>query len=147
MDRTVCCQGRIDMTRLTRLFTALGLTSVLVGAAAIACVRPGAPTEVKPVAPRPEPVDPTAMPVMGAPDVIARPDAGHGPISAVSPAMEVPVPAFSPEGQQPDAGTGGTGAPAPIDAGTPDSYTPPLPAIPDGNIPADSRLEPSRLRD
>ena len=88
---------------------------------------------------------------------------GHPTHDAGSPALpkrepvaqitEIPTPAFRPDvgvpapsGIPPDAGveveppTNVSGTPA--DAGTPDSYAPPLPPVPDAHLP-DSRLEPA----
>lgn len=162
------------MTRLTHLFTALTLGAALAAAAFVACGgNPVAPREMPPLAPRPERVNPTAMPVPGAADPLSAPaDAARprsptpSPIS-VSSSPAILLASASQAGGAPDAGS--TGA-APADAGTApvdassapadgghpgggpsdasvDSYTPPLPPIPDGNLPADSRLEPIRLRD
>lgn len=131
------------MTRLTCLITACALTGALVctaGAVLVACgARPGSPGELPPMAPRPGTGDPTATPVPGAHGPAAlRADAGvsmaPGPVSARA-ASVVPMPEFAPV-----VGVS-------LDAGAPsDSYSPPLPPIPDSSVPADSRLEP-RTRD
>ncbi|HEU4728847.1 MAG TPA: hypothetical protein VFT22_13180 [Kofleriaceae bacterium] len=137
------------MTRLTRLVTACALTGVLVGSAGAAMVacggRPGSPGELPPMAPRPGAGDPTATPLPGP----RRPaallvDAGApispgpvspGPVSRARGASVVPTPEFAPV-----VGVA-------LDAGPPsDSYSPPLPPLPDSSVPADSRLEP-RMRD
>jgi hypothetical protein len=54
----------------------------------------------------------------------------HGSSGAGTYLIEVPSPAFQ------------AATRAPGDAGTIDSYTPPLPPLPDGSVPADSRMEP-----
>jgi hypothetical protein len=167
------------MTRLTHLFTALALSGVLVGAAIAACgVRPGTPGEMPPLAPRPERLDPMAIPVPsaldpgeGSTDALDAGKLSPGPVTSLgAPAVfRVAEPQQAGSGRDAgastpgpgdagggtvDAGAGGADAgppspttPAPIDASVIDSYTPPLPPIPDGGIPADSRMEPIRLRD
>jgi hypothetical protein len=93
------------------------------------------------MAPHPGPIEPTAMPARralvpvvpsrtGAPTV-GQADAGvprtSGPVSR---AVVVPTPEFAPV------------VGAPVDAGTGDGYSPPLPPLPDGGVPGDSRMEP-----
>jgi hypothetical protein len=133
------------MTRLIQFATASVLTLAVTGvtsAAISACGgRPGSPGELPPMAPRPGPADPTALPIRGVlapatPSGITAPasgpiDAGQpGPVSAVSPARVVPRPVFAPVVGEA------------LDAGTSDGYSPPLPPLPDGGGPADSRMEP-----
>jgi hypothetical protein len=107
------------MTRFTQLASLLAVTGALAGSAVVACGgHPGSPGEMPPAAPRPAltpgPVSLTIVPV---PELAA---ARYG--AAIDP---------------PTAGPPG-------DAGVPpaDSYTPPLPPLPDGGVPTDSRLEP-----
>ena len=133
------------MTRLSRLVISLGLTGGLGAAIIAACgSHPGSPGEMPPVAPRPEPADPSARPMPGA---LGTPsgtlDAGTtrapgatAPLAAVTPASVMPVPEYAPiVGEGLDAG--------PSD-GASDGYSPPMVPLPDGNLPADSRLEPTR---
>jgi hypothetical protein len=82
--------------------------------------------------------DPSALPVPGAPNP-AGPgeDAGTGlspgPVSSRGVVRVVPAPEFSPVvGEM-------------LDAGNADSYAPPMVPLPDGSVPADSRLEPKEL--
>jgi hypothetical protein len=159
------------MTRLVHLLTALGLTCVFAGAIIAACGAPLAPRETPPFAPRPERVDPTALPEPTLTDPATAPLADARldkptPISAVFPVSLQLASATQPsQGTAPDAGASPTDAgaaaadaprpvpppttpsPPPQADASADSYTPPLPPIPDGNLPADSRLEPIRLRD
>ncbi|MEO7735606.1 MAG: hypothetical protein ABIY55_31920 [Kofleriaceae bacterium] len=120
------------MTRMTHLLSALSLTGVLAAATIAACGgRPGAPGEMPPVAPRPDPIgEPGAPPALPAPSELPG-DAGvsvrPGPVSVRS----VPSPEFAPVTGQ-----------AAHDAGTSDGYAPPLPPLPDGGVPVDSQLEP-----
>jgi hypothetical protein len=120
-----------------RLATALSLSGGLAAATVIACGgRPGSPAEAPPLAPRPDPAGPGAQPLPANPDPTLTPDdAGPalspGPVSSVPTVRAVPSPQFAPD----------TGAAA-QDAGVSDSYEPPLPPIPDGGVPIDSRLEP-----
>ena len=123
------------MTRLTRFAIACGLTAAVTavtGMAASACGgRTGSPGELPPMAPRPGQPDPTALPVPRVlPPARATASTDAPPISAVTPASVVPTPVFAPVVGQP------------LDAGTSDSYSLPLPPLPDGGVPADSRLEP-----
>jgi hypothetical protein len=109
------------MTRLARFVTACALTAVVTGAAIAACRgAPGSPGELPPMAPHPERADPTTP--------LRRP-------TTALPALIVPTPEFAPVVSDP-----------PVDAGTSDGYTPPLPPLPDGSVPADGRMEP-RLSD
>jgi hypothetical protein len=122
------------MTRMLRIVTALSLAGALAATTVVACGgRPGSPGDMPAPAPRPDPMDPAApSPVPVNPDPTLTPhDAGPamspGPISTV---RAVPSPEFASAG-------------ATQDAGTPDSYTPPLPPIPDAGVPLDARgLEP-----
>jgi hypothetical protein len=121
------------MTRLTRFATACALTGILTGAAIAACGGlPGSPGELPPMAPRPGKADPTAMPVPRDPLFDAgRPRSkgrlSPGPVSMVT---SLPVPECAPVVGEA------------LDAGTSDGYSPPLPPLPDGGLPADGRLEP-----
>jgi hypothetical protein len=130
------------MTRLICFVTACALTGVVTGAAIVACGRPGSPGELPPMAPRPGPADPTAVPVLRRPSAGSN-DAGSslsrrrlspGPVTMGSSTSRIPVPEFAPVVGEP------------VDAGTDDGYSPPLPPLPDGNLPADGRMEP-RLRE
>jgi hypothetical protein len=120
------------MTRMTQLLSALSLTGVLAGATIAACGgRPGSPGELPPVAPRPDPVgEPGSQPLPASP-VTMPGEAGvsvrPGPVTITW----VPSPTFAPVVGE-----------AAKDAGTSDGYEPPLPPLPDGGIPTDSRLDP-----
>ncbi len=157
------------MTRLTHLLTALSLTGLFIGVTIAACGgHPASPGEMPRVAPRPDPVDPSARPLPGAADPTS-PTRPTRPISgmtdggvvlspgAVSRAMVVPSPVFLPvtaadggaaadAGAPPDAGVA-PDAGTVTDAGVADARGPRLPPIPDGNLPADSRMEPILSRD
>jgi hypothetical protein len=142
---------------MTRLTLSLAFAALAVAGSFATVTGCGHPTrgEMPPVAPRPEAIDPAGGP---APDIVdpAKPtsDAGTPALPKPSPVArltEMPTPAFRPDvgavaGVPPDSGpaveppTNVTGAPA--DAGTGDSYAPPLPPIPDAHLP-DSRLEPA----
>jgi hypothetical protein len=117
------------MTRLTHLLSTLTLAALCAGAAIAACGGRSSPGEMPRLAPPPETVRPNAMPLTG----------------AVSAAQPQPSPVFrgnddvQPLADQPTA--------TPADAGTSDSATAPLPPLPDGSIPADSRMEPILQRD
>jgi hypothetical protein len=124
------------MTRFTNLFAALALTGGVVAATVAACAnRPASPGEMQPLAPRPDNA-PSAMPVPGLDEPghvrALPPDAGislnetEGPTYRLAAVVRNPA---SPTGQPPDP------ANAPTDAGTQDSYTPPLPPIPDAKLP------------
>lgn len=142
-------------------FAVLAMAGSLAAAIAAGC---GHPTrgEMPPIAPRPEHIDPAGSPAREIVDP-AKPTSDAGalalpkrePVAQTSPAAgatAIPTPTFGPDdgtaaGTPPDAGppeveppTNVSGAPA--DAGTGDSYTPPLPPVPDAHLP-DSRLEPA----
>jgi hypothetical protein len=143
------------MSRLTHVLTVFALTGALAGATVAACgARPGAPGEMPPTAPRPGPTDPSGAPTPSTPGGGLGPtvpaglgrtidDAGTpnplspGPVSV----RTLPTPEFAAtaygmvSGQQTP----------PRDAGASDSYAPPLPPIPDGGVPVDSRLEPREV--
>lgn len=135
------------MSRLTHLFAILGLSSLLAGATIAAC-HSGSPGELPPVAPRPAPLDPSGSP-NGAPRV-PTPDGGaavgdpSAPVSSREVRVrELPTPDFAPAAYSAGEPAGKVvGTKAPYDAGTGDGYTPPLPPIPDGGVPIDSRVEP-----
>jgi hypothetical protein len=112
------------MTRLLCFVTACAFTGVITGAAIAAC-RGRSPGELPPMAARPGPADPTAL------AALRNPTAASTMATSTS---SVPVPQFAPVVGEP------------VDAGTDDGYSPLLPPLPDGNLPADSRLEP-RLRE
>ncbi len=115
------------MTRWICFVTACALTGVMTGAPIAACRgRPSSPGELPPMAPRPGPADPTA------PVTLRNPTTAASTMGTSS--SSVPVPQFAPVVGEP------------VDAGTDDGYSLPLPPLPDGNLPADSRLEP-RLRE
>lgn len=155
------------MSRLAHLFTALTLTCAMAAAIVAACGAPPLmPREAPPLAPRPERLDPTVVPVPTATDPGESPsDAGPvtpGASAAFSPAAWQLAAAQpfqrAPDASPADAGGGAADAPRPVPPPTtpsppppadasPDAYAQPLPPIPDGNLPADSRLEPIRLRD
>lgn len=126
------------MTRFTSLFTTLTLSAALAACGG----RPASPSEMPPLAPHPD-LTPSAVPVRGA--AAGTPiDAGAhmspGPVTAAE-LSSMAVPASQPVGNAADAGA----APgSPRDAAGPDSYTPPLPPIPDGGVPVDGRMVPSR---
>ena len=147
------------MTRLPLSLGAFAAVAVAGSFTAATLAGCGHPThgEMPPLAPRPERIDPAGSP---APAIV---DPENLAIDAGSPALpkrepvaqitEIPTPAFRPDvgvpapsGIPPDAGveveppTNVSGTPA--DAGTPDSYAPPLPPVPDAHLP-DSRLEPA----
>jgi hypothetical protein len=121
------------MTRLIRLAIACALTGVTTGAVVAACgVRPGSPGELPPMAPRPGRADPTTLRLPRVP----RPPSGSptaGSPSLVTPAAVMPMPEFAPVAGEP------------MDAGTDDGYSPPLPPLLDGGLPADGRMEPRQL--
>ena len=145
------------MTRLTHALAAF--TLAVGGTALVACGRP-TPGEMPRLAPRPDPIDPSGSPPgpgLGALD--PAPPVGRGPAAPVEStrgrvaqpvAQIVPMPTFQPDhaptstpadaGHEVEPPTNVQGGPA--DAGVKDSYSPPLPAVPDAHLP-DSRLEPS----
>jgi len=139
--RTGRVQGRLVMTRFTSLFSALVLGSAVAGAAVAACGgRPGAPAEMPKSAPPPD-LTPTAAPIpgTGGADSSALLDAGvPGPGPAVPGSLRMRTVAFSIAALD-VASSGG----APRDAGDPDSYTPPLPPVPDAKLPIDANAQPS----
>lgn len=125
------------MTRVAHLLMSLGALAVLVfgatSAAGTGCSpRPG---QAPPLAPRPEPGDPANSPLPTTDPSLPNLDAGTQDLPEKGPVAirEVPVPRFLPDGDK--ART------LPVDAGTSDGYSPPLPPIPDASLP-DSRLEP-----
>ena len=121
---------------MTQLLSALALGGGLVGATMAACGG-RSPGEMPPVAPQPEPVRPNAMPMTGA-------------VSARAPAAQ-PSPVY--QAAADSQAVGDQPAPAPpsggaaLDAGVSDSGDAPLPPLPDGDVPADSRMEPIVQRD
>jgi hypothetical protein len=149
------------MTRLTFSLGAFAMFAMVGSLAATMATGCGHPSrgEMPPIAPRPEHIDPAGSP---APDVVdpAKPisDAGTQalpkptPVAQATQAAAMPIPTFAPDdgtaaGTPPDAGPPAVEPPtnvsgAPADAGTGDSYTPPLPPVPDAQLP-DSRLEPA----
>jgi hypothetical protein len=154
------------MPRLAHLFSSLAAAGVLTGAIIAACGRPGAPGEI-PRLPPPEGIGPSARPQPGPSSrLLGGRDAGTrlspGPVST---ALVVPMPTFQAAAEPADAGVsddGGSSATAPdaaaaidapgaVDAARPpsppdaaaDGPLAPLPPIPDGGLPADSRLEPA----
>jgi hypothetical protein len=149
------------MTRWIHLLAALSLWGVLAGAAILACgARPTSPGELPRVAPRPDRVDPEIVPLPRLPAGTTSDARRAQPLHPVGAAGAPAGFMFSeqPVGGAQDAGPGASApdAASPIDAARPvggandaaaDSYTPPLQPLPDGNLPADSRLEPGRLRD
>lgn len=142
------------MTRTLHVTVAVAL--VVIGAGSVGCGRP-TPGEMPPLAPRPERIDPAGSPAGSpAPGVVdprnANRDAGvelpPGPVATV---RVIPAPEFR-SARSAEAGHVAptdaepiveppTNVNAPTDAGVKDSYTPPLPPIPDAGLP-DSRLEP-----
>lgn len=129
------------MSRMIKLLAPLGLTAAILGATFAACgARPGSPSEMPPVAPRPTPADPSGAP--GSPGGMPNPtehgtDAGGaapGPISV----RTLPTPTVAAEAY----GNASSNQPPQRDAGTGDSYAPPLPPIPDSAVLVDSRVEP-----
>jgi hypothetical protein len=131
------------MSRMINLLAPLSLIAAILGATFAACgARPGSPSEMPPVAPRPSPADPSGAP--GSPGGMPNPtvhgdDAGSaapapGPISV----RRWPTPLMAAEAY----GNASSNQPPPRDAGTGDSYSPPLPPIPDSSVPLDSRVEP-----
>jgi hypothetical protein len=128
---------KVVMTRLTHLLTALGFAGLLAGATITACGGTRtSPGEMPPLAPKPDMLRPNAIPMASATSANdARPTVVKGPIG----------PVFQAAGNDKPLGDQPTGAPA--DAGTSDSASAPLPPVPDGGIPADSRMEPILQRD
>jgi hypothetical protein len=123
------------MTRLTYLLSTFACAGLLAGATIAACGgHPASPGEMPPLAPRPEPVRPNAMPAPGAVSSTSATEASSQPSPVFQAAAE-----GQPLGDQP---TGAT-----LDAGTSDSGAAPLPPLRDGGIPADSRMEPILQRD
>ena len=132
------------MTRFTSLFSALALAAGAAGATVAACGgKPGAPAEVPRVAPPPD-LAPAAAPVPQRggsptmPGVEARTSAQpgpavHGSLRMRAVASSIASPEFAPS------------ATVPRDAGDLDSYTPPLPPVPDGRLP-DANMQPSLTR-
>ena len=142
------------MTRFTHLFTALTLAGLLSGATVAACgVHPGSPSEIPPLAPRPDPIDPSVRPMRRTANPVPGTSAplSPGPVTA----SVIPVPQIQPfAGSTADAGsTTGSGGAADsgsggaADAGNPDASTVRLPPLPDGSVPSDSRMEPILRRD
>ncbi|HLL23335.1 MAG TPA: hypothetical protein VK427_14455 [Kofleriaceae bacterium] len=101
----------------------------LVGGLAFACSGPANPGEMPPMAPRPDPVQPSSAPLPGAGDPLGRPDAG-----LVTP-TEVPTPSFRSSGETIPAQRG------PGDAGVQDAVA--LPPVPDALPPDAKRTEPA----
>lgn len=143
------------MSRMINLLAPLSLTAALVGATFAACgARPGSPSEMPPVAPRPVPADPSGAPDPGSPGGMPNPEVGSGalgPTNAHAPdagsaapapgpisVREMPTPTLAAEAYGNVSGN----QPPPRDAAVGDSYAPPLPPIPDGGVPLDGRVEP-----
>jgi hypothetical protein len=153
------------MSRWTTLFTSLTLSAAFAAVVIAACGgRPISPGEMPPLAPRPERVDPMALPVPSGTDpATPLPDAGRplsptrGPISALSamegvalaaasrsphhtlgqPGGSPPTGAPPPGGGQPPRDAGAAGAPdAP--SGAPDAAAPPPPSP---GPPADASID------
>jgi len=133
------------MSRLTHLLVVLGLSGTLAGATIAACGHPGSPGEL-PVAPRPTPVDPNGAPqTPTATPALAPVDAGPTVTKSALRTRELPTPDFAPTHASASEPSGTVvGTKGPYDAGTGDGYSPPLPPIPDGSVPIDSRVEPKR---
>jgi hypothetical protein len=107
----------------------------LAGGWAVAC-QP-TPSEMPPLAPRPEPTQPNAAPIPGAPDPI-QPTPGPGPVlpaqdAGVSNVPPVPGAFIAERVQASDAGVDGSTRVV-FDA-APDAQSP-LPPLPDGGVPA-----------
>lgn len=163
------------MNRFAHLFAAVGVGALLTSAMIVACGAPATPSEMPRLAPRPEPVDPTAAPVLPGsdpPDSLQPvPDGGvagaRGPISSVTEIRPTKVQAAGALMAAPDAGAGPTdagsggrdGGGAPDSGAAPrppardagpgpiDAPLAPLPPVPDGSVPADSRMEPILRRE
>src|SRR5689334_12707426 len=96
-------------------WTSLVVNAGLVGAIAVACggrpSSPSAPNEMPPLAPRPEQLDPSAVPIRpGAPSAEAGAPMSPGPASA-SLISSLAVPAAQPVGNPPSGGTAQPGSP------------------------------------
>jgi autotransporter family porin len=123
--------------RLRNLVRKLKLSLAgLVGGFAFACSGPN-PGEMPPLAPRPEPVQPTPSspepskaPVPGAPDFPTPPDAGAGPTTSI------PAPQFKSSGEPLPV----QNAPAPSDAGVSDAVV--LPEVIPDALPSDAARRP-----
>ena len=145
------------MTRWTQLFTTLGLAGAIVASAIAACGSkpgsPSAPSEMPPLAPRPDLGDPGTVPIVPSGKTVSEAPRSMQPIAQAAAAAQ---PASQPIGNAADAGVGGQPSPggqvdggtplpgSPADAGRADSNMPSLPPLPDGGVPVDSRLVPSR---
>jgi hypothetical protein len=141
------------MSRMIKLLAPLSLAAALAGATFAACgARPGSPGEMPPVAPRPAPADPSGAPGPGSPGGMPNPEVGSGALGPTNPhgndagsaapgpisVRTLPTPTLSAEAY----GNVSNNQPPPRDAAVGDSYAPPLPPIPDGGVPLDSRVEP-----
>jgi hypothetical protein len=151
------------MTRFTHALAALALGGTASIALVAGCGRPT--SEMPPLAPRPEPMDPAGAPSGPKPgpkpgmiDPAAPTSDAGTPSPTVAPSTRspvsqttmVPMPSFQGDhgpaatpvdgGHEVEPPTNVKGGP--VDAGVKDSYAPPLPPVPDAHLP-DSRLEPS----
>src|SRR4051812_24683523 len=107
------------MTRLTHLLTALALAGLFAGATVAACGKnPASPGEMPRLAPRPEPVGPSAMPVGGNPGSPLPGKNARSPVASRS-VTPVPSPVYQAAGGQPTPGEPPPAAS--LDAGISDS--------------------------
>lgn len=134
---------KVRVRRLPSLVLALGLSGAITAGAIAACGgHPAHPGEAPPLAPTPTRGEPARTPVIPVPTADAG-AAGTNPQPGPVSINEVPVPSVQAAQEVED---GGVVVPSPttiVDGGpVDDAYEPPLPPIPDANIPADARIEP-----
>jgi hypothetical protein len=123
----------------------------------IAACRAAQPGEAPPLAPRPDPIQPSANPVPGAPDPIDPGVPGPnvpspGPDAGIPGVPSEPVTSTRPEfrsarvdpAQLVDAGTGADDAATLDDAGTAPVDAQDLPPVPDAGVPLDAPGGPLR---